>query len=500
MNDNMLAIPFLLPLVGALILVMLNKQVKLSRIFSLVIVFASFISSLVMLIYVTKHKPITLDFSGWSAPFGIQYVGDSLSLLLVTTTHFVVFMIIGFGFGRGEKRANRYYLPSFILFLTVGVVGSFLTADLFNLYVMFEIMLLASFVLITLGQSVEQLRASIIYVVLNVIGSWIFLIGIGLLYRQLGTLNYTHIAMRIHELEDPTAIHLVAMSFIVAFGSKASLVLFMWLPKAYAVLNTELAALFASLMTKVGAYALIRFFTLIFNQSNDVTEPLLVTMACITMIIGAIGTVAYKDIKKIAAYQVVLSIGFVILGLGTHTVHGVNGAVFYSVNDIVVKALLFFVIGIIVYTTGYRQYRHLKGLAKKEPWLGIALIVVTLAIGGVPPFSGFPGKLFIFMGAIEHHHYVGLTLMIITSLVGMYSLFRVFFYMYAGNADKGAEIQFHPIRQVRKRIIMVMTWMVLLIGLAAPVIVHVTEQATAMNMNVHQYIKMVNPELRGDVK
>lgn len=500
MNDNMLAIPFLLPLVGALILVMLNKQVKISRMIALVILFISFISSLMLLIYVMYHQPLKLDFSGWSAPFGIQYVGDPLSLLLVTTTHFVVFMIIGFGFGRGEKRASRYYLPSFILFLTVGVVGSFLTADLFNLYVMFEIMLLASFVLVTLGQSVEQLRASIIYVVLNVIGSWIFLIGIGLLYRQLGTLNYTHIAMRINELEDPTAIHLVAMSFIVAFGSKAALVLFMWLPKAYAVLNTELAALFASLMTKVGAYALIRFFTLIFNQSNDVTEPLLIVMACITMVIGAVGTVAYKDIKKIAAYQVVLSIGFVILGLGTHTVHGVNGAIFYLVNDIVVKALLFFVIGIIVYTTGYRQYRHLKGLAQKEPWLGIALIVVTLAIGGVPPFSGFPGKLFIFMGAIEHRHYIGLTLMILTSLVGMYSLFRVFFYMYAGNQEKGAEITFHPIRPVRKRIIMIMTWMVLIIGLAAPVIMQVTERATAMNMNVHQYIKMVNPELRGDAK
>ncbi|RIL84980.1 cation:proton antiporter, partial [Staphylococcus equorum] len=189
-----------------------------------------------------NNEPLKLDFSGWRAPFGIQYVGDALSLLLVTTTHFVVFMIIGFGFGRGEKRASRYYLPSFVLFLTVGVVGSFLTADLFNLYVMFEIMLLASFVLVTLGQSVEQLRASIIYVVLNVIGSWILLIGIGLLYRQLGTLNYTHIAMRIRELDDPTAIHLVSMSFIVALGSKAALVLFMWLPKAYAVLHTELAA------------------------------------------------------------------------------------------------------------------------------------------------------------------------------------------------------------------------------------------------------------------
>ncbi len=497
MNDNILAVPILLPLLGALLLVILNKQVRLSRFIALFVLLISFVVSLVMLIDVYNHKPIVLNFGNWEAPFGIQYVGDALSLILVTTTFLVVFMIVAFGFGRGEKRASRYYLLSFVLFLTTGVVGSFLTADLFNLYVMFEIMLLASFVLVTLGQSVEQLRASIIYVVLNVIGSWFFLIGIGLLYRQIGTLNYTHIAIRIHEMDDPTAIHLVAMSFIVAFGSKAALVLFMWLPKAYAVLNTELAALFASLMTKVGAYALIRFFTLIFNKSGEIVEPLLIVMAGFTMVIGAIGTIAYRDIKKIAAYQVVLSIGYIIFGLGTHTFNGINGAIFYLVNDIVVKALLFFIIGIMVYTTGYRQYRFLTGLAKKEPWLGVAFIVVTLAIGGVPPFSGFPGKLLIFLGAVEHQHYVGLVLMIITSLIGMYSLFRVFFYMYAGNRDKGAEIQFKPIKSNRKAIVLFMTAVTLAIGLCAPVIYQVTAQATDLSMNVQKFEKMVNPGLRG---
>ncbi|SNV99507.1 monovalent cation/H+ antiporter subunit D [Staphylococcus muscae] len=497
MNDNLLALPLLIPLVGALLVGLFNKQLKLARRFSLFVLFSGFVVSLYMLIYVMRHQPIVLDFSGWPAPFGIQYVGDALSLLLVTTTFFVVWSIVMFGFGRGEKRASRYYLPTFILFLTTGVIGSFLTSDVFHLYVMFEIMLLASFVLVTLGQSVEQLRASIIYVVLNVIGSWIFLVGISLLYRQVGTLNFTHIAIRIQEMDDPTAIHLVAMSFIVAFGSKAALVLFMWLPKAYAVLNTELAALFASLMTKVGAYALIRFFTLIFNQSGNIVEPLLVFMSCVTMVIGAVGTIAYKDIKKIAAYQVILSIGFVIFGLGTNTVEGINGAIFYLMNDMVVKALLFLVIGIIVYTTGYRQYRHLKGLAKKEPWLGIAFVVVTLAIGGVPPFSGFPGKLLIFLGAVEHQHYIGLSLMIITSLIAMFSLFRVFFHMYTGNEVKGAVIEYKPIKPVRKHIILFLTTVTLLLGLMAPAIIQVTDLATKMNMDVQMYEEMVNPDLRG---
>ncbi|MQK60328.1 cation:proton antiporter, partial [Escherichia coli] len=152
----------------------------------------------------------------------------------------------------------------------------------------------------------------------------------------------------------------------------------------------------------VGAYALIRFFTLLFDQHNDLIHPLLATMASITMVIGAIGVIAYKDIKKIAAYQVIISIGFIILGLGTNTFAGINGAIFYLVNDIVVKTLLFFIIGSLVYITGYRQYQYLNGLAKKEPLFGVAFVIMIFAIGGVPPFSGFPGKVLIFQGALQN--------------------------------------------------------------------------------------------------
>ena len=191
---------------------------------------------------------------------------------------------------------------------------------------MFEIMLLASFVLVTLGQSIEQLKA-IVYVVLNIIGSWLFLLGIGLLYKLVGTLNFSQVALRLDDIHNNEMVVVIAIVFMIAFGSKASLVLFMWLPKAYAVLNTELAALFAALMTKVGAYALIRFFTLLFDQHPNIT-PILVFMSCITMIIGAFGVIAFKDIKKIAAYQVILSIGFIILGLGSNTFAGIHGAIF----------------------------------------------------------------------------------------------------------------------------------------------------------------------------
>ena len=156
----------------------------------------------------------------------------------------------------------------------------------------------------------------------------VILLGIGLLYKLVGTLNFSQVALRLDDIHNNEMVVVIAIVFMIAFGSKASLVLFMWLPKAYAVLNTELAALFAALMTKVGAYALIRFFTLLFDQHPNITHPILVFMSCITMIIGAFGVIAFKDIKKIAAYQVILSIGFIILGLGSNTFAGIHGAIF----------------------------------------------------------------------------------------------------------------------------------------------------------------------------
>lgn len=495
MMSNLIILPMLLPFVCALILVFTKNKNRISKILSITTMIVNTMISIALLIYVVNHKPITLDFGGWKAPFGIQFLGDSLSLLMVSVSSFVVTLIMAYGFGRGEKRVNRFHLPTFILLLTVGVIGSFLTSDLFNLYVMFEIMLLASFVLVTLGQSVEQLRAAIVYVVLNILGSWLLLLGIGMLYKTVGTLNFSHLAMRLNHMENNQTITMISLVFLVAFSSKAALVIFMWLPKAYAVLNTELAALFAALMTKVGAYALIRFFTLLFDHHPSVTHTLLVFMACITMIIGAFGVIAYKDIKKIAAYQVILSIGFIILGLGSHTISGVNGAIFYLANDIIVKTLLFFVIGSLVYMSGYRNYQYLSGLAKREPFFGVAFVVVIFAIGGVPPFSGFPGKVLIFQGAITNGNYIGLALMIVTSLIAMYSLFRVMFIMYFGDAD-GEQVQFRPLPIYRKSLLSVLVVVVLAMGIAAPVVLKVTEDATNLNMKEDVFQKNVNTHLK----
>ena len=206
------------------------------------------------------------------------------------------------------------------------------------------------------------------------------------------------------------------------------------------------------------------------------------------MLIGAFGVLAYRDIKNCGISSDSFYRFYYFRSRFKYNFR-CQWCYFYLTNDIVVKTLLFFIIGSLVYITGYRQYKNLYGLAKREPFFGVAFVVMILAIGGVPPFSGFPGKVFIFKGAVENGNYIGLTLMILTSLIGMFSLFRIFFTMYLGNADKGEHIDFKPIPKYRKGLIGILVAAIIGMGLAAPLIFKVTDNATHLNMDDGLYEK-----------
>lgn len=497
--NNLILIPLLVPLFIGLILFFFKERLALTRRIAISFLALTTIVSGWLLVDVSMNQALVINFGDWQPPFGIQFVGDELSLLFTTISCFVVTVIIYFGFGKRERLANRYFLPSFILFLLSGVNGSFLTADIFNLYVMFEIMLLASFVLLTLGQSIEQLRASIIYVVINVVSSWFFLMGVAYLYGTLGTLNFGHIAMRISESNQPTTTTLVAIIMIFVFGGKAALVVFMWLPKAYAALNTELAALFASLMTKVGVYALIRVMVLMFDQKPEVTHFLLYIMAVLTMIIGSIGVLGFKDIKKIAAYQVILSIGFAVLGLSANNLAGITGAIFYVGHDMIIKTLLFLIIGTFVLLTGTRYYDQFGGLIKYYPSLGVIFFITILSIGGVPPLSGFPGKLLIIKGALENGYTFGVIVMIISSIIAMYSLLRVFLVMYFGR-ESVPQVGKVVFAKNKLYAMVILTVTTIILGIASQYVLNISEMAAQFNMNELEYFKQVIPNVEVEAK
>lgn len=497
--NNLILIPILVPLITGLILFFFKERLTLTRRIAITSLLITTIVTGWLLIDVSMNQSLVINFGDWQPPFGIQFVGDELGLLFTTVSCFVVTIIIYFGFGKRERVANRYFLPSFILFLLTGVNGSFLTADIFNLYVMFEIMLLASFVLLTLGQSIEQLRASIIYVVINVVSSWFFLMGIAYLYGTLGTLNFGHLAMRISESNQPATTTLVAIIMIFVFGGKAALVMFMWLPKAYAALNTELAALFASLMTKVGVYALIRVMVLIFDEKPEVTHYLLYIMAIVTMVIGSIGVLGFKDIKKIAAYQVILSIGFAVLGLSANNQDGIAGAIFYVGHDMIIKTLLFLVIGTFVLLAGTRYYDQFGGIIKYYPSLGVIFFITILSIGGVPPFSGFPGKLLIIKGALENGYTIGVVIMVISSIIAMYSLLRIFLVMYFGR-EKIPQASLVVLSKNKLYAMVILTVATVVLGLAAQYVLDISQMAAHFNMDEQAYFKEVIPNVEVEAK
>src|SRR5699024_3762800 len=235
---------------------------------------------------------LRLDFGEWEPPFGILFVADSFSVLLVLTSSIVAAACIIFAFSSTSRTYERMFFYSFVNFLIAGVNGSFLTGDLFNLYVNFEIMLLASYVLIAFGGRKFQLRESIKYVAINVVSSWIFLVAIALLYGSVGTLNLAHISERVAESGQTPTMTVISIVFLTVFALKAGLLLYFWLPGSYSAPPTAVAALFGGLLTKVGVYSMVRLFTLVFYHEPQITHTIIGILAGLTLIGGSIGALA----------------------------------------------------------------------------------------------------------------------------------------------------------------------------------------------------------------
>src|SRR5699024_6145086 len=261
--------------------------------------------------------------------------------LLVITTSLISSIILLFAFQTISKEREQLYFYSFVNFLIAGVNGSFLTGDLFNLFVTFEVMLLASYALITLGGKKNQLRESIKYVAINVVSSSLFLIAIAYLYVSICTLNMAHVSERVAETGQTTILTVISFVFLLVFSIKSGLLLYQWLPDSYSTLPTAIAALFGALLTKVGIYSLYRVFTLIFYHEHKITHTVIAVLSIITLVCGIIGAVAYRDVKQVVTYNVIIAVGFILSGHAIFNMTSLTGGVYYLLHDMIVKALLF---------------------------------------------------------------------------------------------------------------------------------------------------------------
>lgn len=430
--NNLLVLPLLIPLCTAAILIFFKNNIPVQRLLSAISLLGTAFAAGLILYEVKTEGIQTLHMGGWVPPYGIVFVADMMSALLVLTTTIVGIFCLIYSFGTvGEQRERYYYYP-FFQFLLVGVNGSFLTGDLFNLFVCFEVMLIASYALIVLGGTKRQLRETIKYMLINILSSTLFVAAVAYLYGVVGTLNMADLSLRVTEAGQDGVLNVIAVLFMIVFSLKAGLFLFFWLPGSYSVPPAAVSALFGALLTKVGLYALIRTFTLIFYHDPTITHSWIAWMAAATMIFGAFGALAYSDVHRIINYNVIISVGFIAFGLAAASDSALNGVVFYLLHDMVAKALLFILGGMIVKATGTSSLKDMGGLMKRHPALGWMFFITALAIAGIPPLSGFAGKLLILQGGLQEQYYWLTGVALVSSLIVLYSLIRLFMKVFWG--------------------------------------------------------------------
>ena len=342
--------------------------------------------------------------------------------------------VLVYSIGQPGAERNHVGFQSVYLILAGGLCATFLVGDLFTLFVAFEVMLTASYVLLTLGARQAQVRAGMTYVVISLLSSTLFVTAIALVYTATGTLNLADLAGKMGDL--PGGVRMAfSVLFLIVFGIKAGLFpLFFWLPDSYPTAPSPVTAVFAGLLTKVGVYAIIRVETLLFPTSRPTT--LILVLAGLTMVIGVLGAIAQDDFKRILSFLIVSSIGFVVMGLGIFTVASIAAAIFYVVNHIVVKTSLFLTGGLVEHVGGSSRLLGVGNMVRTAPVLAVLFAIPALSLTGVPPFAGFVAKFALVDSGFGAGEYVVVGVSLLASLLTVFSMTKIWSGVFWSPAER----------------------------------------------------------------
>lgn len=444
-------LPILLPLAGAALSILVGRSRLAQRIIGVGVLTAVTVVSAVLLVQVDRNGTIVARAGGWAAPLGITLVADRLAVVMLVVGSVVLLAVLVYAIGEPGAERNHVGFQSVYLILAAGVGASFLTGDLFNLFVSFEMMLTASYVLMTLGGTRDQVRSGMTYVVISLLASTLFVTALALLYSATGTVNMADLSVRIATLP-PEVRTAFAVLLLVVFGIKAALFpLFFWLPDSYPTAPGPITAVFAGLLTKVGIYAIIRTQTLLFPPGSR-PGTLLLWVAGLTMLIGVLGALAQDDVKRILSFTIVSQIGYMVMGLGFFTVAGVAAAVFSMVHHIVVKTALFLTGGLIEHTGGSSRMAKVGGMVRSAPVLAGLFVLAALSLAGVPPFSGFISKFALVDAGIRVHEYPVVAVSLVVSLLTLLSMMRIWAGVFWNPADPGEQATAPVLTGLEKRL------------------------------------------------
>lgn len=422
----MIALPILLPLAWGVLTLLAWKAPRRQKGLALAGAVAQVGAAIWLLSKVRAEGIQHIAVGNWPAPFGISVVVDLFSAIMVTIAAIVALIVAFYSQAAiDERRVRHGYFPLFFLLL-MGVNGAFITGDLFNLYVWFEVMLMASFVMIALGGERPQVEGALKYVILNLLSSTLFLSAVGLLYSLAGTLNMADLALRLPTVQASGQVTLIAVLFLVAFGIKSAIFpLFFWLPASYHTPPVAITALFSGLLTKVGVYALFRVFTLLFIEDTGYTHTLLLVIAGFTMVTGVFGAAAQTDFRRLLSFHIISQIGYLLMGLGLYSQAALAASVYFMVHVILAKTALFLVAGLVWQVEGLFDLKRLGGLYAHKFWLAFLFLLPALSLAGLPPLSGFFAKLALVIAGFELGQYVIVAVGLAVSLMTLYSMTKV---------------------------------------------------------------------------
>lgn len=449
-HPNWLAAPIVIPLFTAALGLAFSRwgdrrTARVQQLLALIGITLNLALALWLLYHtIVLNERLVLQMGLWAAPFGITVIADGLSAIMLTLTAILAAAITPYAMGTLDERSRMNFYP-LLLFLLMGVNGAFLAGDLFNLYVFFEVLLMASFVLLTLGGQPAQISGGIRYVVLNLIASMIFLSAAGITYGTLGTLNLAQMAQRIDQA--PAGIQaLLAGMLLIAYSTKAGLFpLFFWLPSSYHTPHPAVTAFFGGLLTKVGIYTLYRIFALVFPTYLAEWQQLILAIAGFTMLTGVLGAMAVNTIRRVLSFHVISQVGYMVMGLGLAASRdplaagfGMAAGILYLVHHMIVKTALLMAGGAAEMEMGSGNLlsSRLAGLSSRRPLLAIIFFFAAFSLAGIPPSSGFISKLGLLQGALSNQHWWIAGVSLLVSVFTLMSMVRLWQYAFTGRATQ----------------------------------------------------------------
>lgn len=499
MNNPLVILPLLIPLgigISGLIRDRAQRQVVA------IVGFGVNLAACLWLLYRVGEAGIQRSIMGaYDAPYGIAIVIDPLSAIMITITAIIAFTGAIYSAASIDANRQRFAFFPLLAFLIMGINLAFITGDLFTLYVSFEVMLMASFVLLTLGGERGQIAGGLKYVTLNLISSMIFLTTIGLTYAVVGTLNLAHLAERIAAANSstPGITTVIAALFLIAFGIKAAVFpLFFWLPASYHTPPVAVTAILGALLTKVGVYSMWRVVALCFPRDLVYLQPALQVVAALTMITGVLGAIAQTDVRRLLSFHIISQIGYLLMGIALFTPTALSGAIFFMVHVILAKTALFFIAGAVYQQRGTYNLTKLGNVAKSHPYTALVFLIAAFSLAGIPPLAGFWAKMAILRAGLEAGQYGLVAVDFVVSLLTFYSMIKIWDECYWKPLPENAPIPRGSAPWTRRVTMGVATTLVVLmivVGLFADSLFAASDSAAAVVINHQTYIRAVMPEV-----